>query len=164
MTETALGLSKLDLAALRQADRVSFHFNGSDPVTYVNCSKEVKSAGPFEERERVHRMTVKSQMRGPGCNHRARCSAMVYGINEEWKTLTTLLRAGDVLTVIWYADANRNGYLEHARITEGHHGAGEELHADTLSLQVQRGAKRLWFHVLTSICPHNSARMIQTAQ
>ena len=68
--------------------------------------------------------------------------------SEVWRTLASILRKGDRLTLQWVADNNTDNIRK------------ANLHSDHLQLSVQRGETRLTFNLITSVCPENSARMI----
>lgn len=72
--------------------------------------------------------------------------------NDVWRTIASLLRPGDDITVAFVGDAASNGYVKDAH-----------LHADVVRLHVTRkGAQRpLVFEVDTSICADNTARMVR---
>jgi hypothetical protein len=94
----------------------------------------------------------------------SKCFAMIHtpDFTEEWRTVAKLLRAGDVLELEFLADAWSNQYLKVATgQTEDSH-RYEALHVDNMRLRVYRHDKRaLTFQLAESICPDNSARMIQ---
>lgn len=141
-----VGISKLDLAAIRQADRISFHFH--EGVHSVVCTKKVESPGPYGDSERDYEFPVKGGF--PYSKTARACFAMIYTtrFNEEWQTIAGCLKVGDELRLHWRADSNQ--YLRDAG-----------LHFDELLLHVKRGSKVLVFSVATSICPDNTARMIR---
>lgn len=79
-----------------------------------------------------------------------------------WCTIAQLLKVGDVLGLRWVADAN--GYVRNAHYSgDSEMEAFDSLHMDSCYLTVKRGKSLLEFHVATSICPDNSARMIKVA-
>lgn len=165
-TETAVnGLTALDIKALRTADRVSFHHLHGDPHGSIVATKRVNNAGPFEDRERDHRMTCCVTFSGRFEDsrvdrHNCDCFAMVYAYSEVWQTIAAFLRTGDEILLEWYADGQCNGYCEKAIVQDGP-GAGMRLHADVLYLKVMRKGKRYSFYLDASICPNNTARMIR---
>lgn len=170
-TETHV-LTRDDLKALRQADTVSFHhYHGK---SCLSATKRVRKAGPFDDQERRYEVACASTFSGicdaPG---QMQCFAMEYSsaYSIEWRTIVGCLKVGDEVTLHWWADGYRSGYVERARVTEhssegGSPGLGMTLHADALYLKVRRqtrGGKtvRLGFLVTVSICPDNTARMIR---
>ena len=74
--------------------------------------------------------------------------------NDEWETIASLLRAGDVLSLHWQRGAWNTERMENAT---------PKFYGDKLALLVTRGEKVLTFHVDTSICEDNTARMIRRA-
>lgn len=164
MTETATvtGLNKVDIQALRQADRISFHrHNGESSVV---CTKEMRRAGPFEERERKHEIPCQDTIRaynGPDGDYQdaraAQCFEMIHSaqVSETWRTIAGLVRAGDEIELEWIAN-DANGYLKSAT------SEGRQLYHDKLYLHIRRGGRRaLSFYLDDSICPNNTARMIR---
>lgn len=150
-------LTKLDIRAMRDADSVSFHYHAGE--SHVSCSKRVKDAGPFDERERRYDIICTSDVTvyrddNREDRHAAACFAMIHSsqYSEEWQTLVSCLKPGDVLSMRWVA-ADNNGYLKSA--------AGEKLYHDRLYVKVKRDTRRLSFHVDDSVCPNNSARMVR---
>jgi hypothetical protein len=165
-TATApIPLTRLDLAALRDADTVSFHHNPADGGT-IRASKRVKNVGPFDERERRYEFAVGSSFSGRHSNlETCSCFSMEHGArySEEWRTVVTFLKAGDELTLHWSPDGGKTGYLERAVVAKEGPGHGMELHADLLYLKVRRKGKRFGFFLDASVCPDNTARMIRGA-
>lgn len=75
--------------------------------------------------------------------------------HTEWQTIAQLIRVGDKLTLRFQADYHTNSLCDAAG-----------LHADTLTLQVDRGewgqgGKRFHFYVEYRVTLDNSARMIR---
>lgn len=155
---TKAGISKMDLKALREADRVCFfHQEGKGLIRAV---KTVKDKGPYDDRERTYEISTESRVRvyksdlgSREMQDAARCFAMVYSWQpSEWATIASLLKEGDVLILEWVGTDN-NGYLDRQ---------GEKLHHDRLRLLVKREGKRdMLFHVDDSICADNTARMVR---
>jgi len=158
-TTVELGtLTKTDVAALKQADHVCFdrERNGDSGL---RCIKELKKAGPYEDRERTYEIACTSVLRGGEgtVSQAAQCFELEY----VWRSgesvigsIISLLRVGDVIQLEWLAD-NSNGYLREALTN------GRKLYRDELYLRIKRNGKYLRFHVATSICPDNTARMIR---
>jgi len=67
-------------------------------------------------------------------------------------TILSLLKPGDTIRLHWLVDAHTNDYARQ-------HG----LHGDALRLEIIRKDKVLTFHLTTSFCPNNSARMFKFA-
>ncbi len=163
-TETVVGLTSLDLKALRQADTVSFHHHNGQ--SSIRASKRIRNPGPFDAPEKDYEFNVYAEFYGKHVNgfsaETAACFAMEHGCNysEEWRTIVSFLKSGDVLSLVWSADAGSNNYLENSRVVEGH-GKGERLYADRLYLGIKRGDKQFKFFLQSQICPDNTARMIK---
>lgn len=163
-TLTDAGLTAMDLKAIKLADRISFH--SVDGKSWICCTKELRNVGPFDDRTRDYKIETTSTF-NKNKPENPRCFEMLYSgqWNEEWATIRAFLRKGDVLSLHWDQDGHRNGYTKRARITEhdehGSPGLGMELHVDTLYLKIKRAYKRYSFLLEVSICPDNSARMIQ---
>lgn len=177
-TTESYALTKCDLKALRQADRICFDHGAPNPgegvVRAVKCGK-----APFRQ-EATHSIPVRSSvfLHGADANaayvHRGdasdfcRCFVMVFSpcYDQEWQTVVSLLRAGDELSLRWIG-ADNNGYVGRARVTERDEschdaGLGERLYHDRLYLKVRRAGKEKYsFYLADSACPNNSARMIR---
>jgi hypothetical protein len=69
--------------------------------------------------------------------------------SDAWKTITTLARVGDELTVRW-TFGNDNDYLRDAG-----------LHHDSVALILAHGTRRIVLPLEDSITPDNSARMLR---
>lgn len=163
MIETTVrSLTRIDVQALRQCDRICFHHDHDG--SRIVAIKEIKKAGPFEDRERQHTISCHGQVRPYRASSvdGARCFSMLHSgrFNEEWMTIVGFVRAGDELRLDWSPDGMTNGYVEKSRVVEGC-GEGLQLHADVLYLKVIRGKKRFSFMVDVEICVDNSARMIK---
>jgi predicted amidohydrolase len=70
--------------------------------------------------------------------------------SQTWKTITSLLKVGDVLTIHFNGDRYANGYSHKTT-----------LHIDGLNLDVKRGKQSLSFMVAVGVTPANSARMVK---
>lgn len=155
-TTAAIGtLTKDDLKALRQADRLCFD-RDRDGTSGIRCIKLVRNAGPFGEKERTVDVLCEATMHGQGVAS-ASCFEMIYNYHGPeclWESIASILKVGDVLSLEWFAD-NNNGYIDRALTS------GEKIHRDELYIRIRRGEKKLRFHLATSICPNNTARMIR---
>lgn len=174
MTEAiATGLSKNDIKALKQADRVAlFHLRTTDfrkGEGLVRCIKDISNPGPFGPREKEHEVPVVSFISSVAEPATVKAFELIHvsQYNQEWQTIVGLLRAGDEIELHWSADNFANGYVEAADVVRdcgagGH--VGKQLHADALHLKVCRNGKQKYSFLLeVSICPNNTARMIQGA-
>lgn len=155
---TVGALTKQDITALRTADRVSFHHNAGKG-SVIRGTKEVKNAGPWEERERTYEIACEGSVRvykdGDVTARNAQCFAMNHSgqFSDTWQTVVSAMRPGDVVLLEWVGSDN-NGYLNGVQ--------GQPLYHDRLYLLIRREGKRpLKFHVEDSICPNNTARMIR---
>lgn len=158
------GLDALQLAALRKADRVAFFHrdkpDATNQTSYVEAIKEALKDDPFHREAYViipceFRLT--DYTRGekiPYGSDAFNAFEMVYSYNDAWKTTVSLLRVGDKLTLHWARGAWNTERMENAT---------PAFYGDTLHLIVTRGEKVLTFHVDTSICEDNSARMVRRA-
>ena len=167
-TATQVGLSKLDIKALKQADRVCFYHN-KDGGT-IRCIKEVKSDGPYDDRQREYSLSVESKVRaysllGEGqCRHvseHAKCFEMIYNYKSSVgviQMLTSVLREGDEIRLNWIADPCNTYMRESTKKLD------VIVHYDELRIVIKRGERFLGEMILaTSHCPDNTARMIQGA-
>jgi len=104
--------------------------------------------------------------------------ASVGGGGTTWATIASLLKVNDILWLEWRCDSHSNAYCRGAKADHtflGYEGKPlwredewRGLHGDSLELVIERPAKRaggrpkmLRFLLYVSICPDNSARMIQ---
>jgi hypothetical protein len=154
-------IDKTDLTALRKADSVCFDHNirttaGPERVSMIRAIKRAPydTTDPFAQ-DVTHAINVDSRAFSydhPSDSDNLTAFEMLHSaqVTETWQTIVGLLRVGDDLKLVWAA-GNSNGYLEESN-----------LHRDELRLEVTRNGKRLTFHVATSVCPNNSARMIKT--
>jgi hypothetical protein len=170
-------LDAIQVAALRKADRVAFfHRDKPDATGFTSYIEAIKSPSPTENDPFAKEayvfipceFRVTDYTRGekiPYGSDAFNAFEMVYSYNDEWKTTASLLRAGDKLCLHW----QRGGWN-----TEAMENATPKFYGDKLCLLVTRGdsaelgkygknAKVLTFHVDTSICEDNSARMIRRA-
>lgn len=181
-TATTLGvLTADDLAALKLADSVSFHHStpdnggpvirlhlvgGYSDVPRIFTAKEQRvfpMSGILGDRDRYREIAVESSAYGYGADGRSgfrsddrprlACFEMIHSaqVSDTWGTIVRLLKSGDRLTLSWIADNN----------TDNVRNSG--LHNDELRLFVCRAGqqKPYVFHVASSVCPDNSARMIK---
>lgn len=161
---TTVGLTKVDLKALRSADAICFdHYSEKgEPRRGIRAIKKVEN-DPWDT-ERTHFVPCRSHVAvydrdsfGASATDEAKCFQMINcaQYDDYWKTIVGLLREGDEVVLKW-TGANNNGYLTQAKA------GGDELYRDDLALFVRRnGSLKYSFQVSTSICPNNSARMIK---
>lgn len=155
-------LTGLDISKLRNADTLSFHRSPTESC--IDARKRRLSAFS-EQTVWEHSVPAHSTLKWsheddktPPLPEVAYCH--VYhtypnNIHSEWRTIASLLKVGDRLEMIWYRDANRNGYMKK-------HG----LHGDRLQLVVHRRKRDATFHhmlflIESQCCEDNTARMIR---
>lgn len=150
-------LTAADVAALRKADTISFHLYHDrigGLVSKIAATKERRrtEADPFAEDVTVN-VYVGHSVRDYGDRKATRYTAfdMIHHPQgcDWWRTIVSLLKTGDILTLVWIRDNNTQVVKE----------AG--LHYDSLQLRVDRGSKSMTFKVATSVCPDNTARMVR---
>jgi hypothetical protein len=166
----ATGIDALQLAALRKADKVCF-FHRSKPdatgeTSYIDCGKRHKPSpiDPFAPDEthviipvdfRLREYTRGDDKIPFDCETWNAFEWIGYAqSHEEWRTIVSLLRVGDKLTLFWQRGA---------WTTESMINASPAFYGDSLSLIVDRAKATLQFHIDMSVCENNSARMIRRA-
>lgn len=164
------GLDATQVHALRKASRVCFYHrpkpDASGETSYIAAIKEHKPnpLDPFAPRETCILIpcdwTLREYTRGEDAigyrSDQFNAFEWVYiaQYDEAWQTTASLLRTGDKLTLHWA----RGGFT-----TQAMENANPHFFGDALYLVVQRGEKRLTFHVANSVCENNTARMIRRA-
>ena len=166
-TETKTGLDAIQLAALRKANRVCFYHraapDASGFVSYIACVKTTDRTklNPFEGETTLCfpvdyrlREYTKGDDRIAYDSHTWNAFEMIHSAQstEEWRTIVSLLRVGDKLTLQW----ERGGWT-----TEAMQHASPAFYGDRLSLIVERAKATLHFHIHTQISENNSARMVR---
>lgn len=169
-----MGLTKLDLAALRKADSICFdHDRPRDRVNSqagrIRCIKRLTEKqqlqDPYGGDERTYTINVDSRISICGnydsaeekreLQEKLRAFEMIYAgdFYPKVQTIISNLRVNDVISLKWIMD-NNNDYVKNAG-----------LHKDDLVIEVNRDGKqkvkRLEFLVHSSVCEDNSARMIK---
>lgn len=166
---TTQTLTAEDLKALRRADSVSFHHRQDETylVASLRSLSEPRVYTAAEQRlfpntdlggDRTRRIDVSGRVQAYDRSTVRRAVdggsafAMVHSgqYNDVWRTITSLLKAGDDLHLDFTGDKFANQYSR----TAG-------LHLDVLSLVVRRGPTRLVFTLDVAACPDNTARMVQ---
>lgn len=152
-------IDKIKVAALRKADRVCFYHREGESYIRAIKEQEVTASDPFRPKEvdlHIDCGTVFTRYDGPSWPvpeftafhmiHVARHSA-------EWQTIAGLLKAGDRLKLHW-----RRGSLS-TDAMKGVRWAGDDL-----LLVVDRGEKRLTFHIGSHVTEANNRfRMVRAA-
>lgn len=170
------GLSKSDIAALKQGDSICLHHRKGN-VGQVRAIKRKKdgtlwTSNGDNEREIGCSSSIRSWSEREQLLDGKHCTAYHYinyaQYDEIWRTVVSLLRVGDELHIEWISSSN--SYLKWARI-DGSAGdgsdsardyAGLKLYHDRVYLRVRRGGESKYYFMLSdSICPNNSARTIQ---
>ena len=149
-------LTKIDVAAMKKADRIVFrHVRGESQIEAI---KEADERNPFEQ-NRIVACGAKfvdysdRKVFGPALDTFTAFEMKMHpSYDEEWRTIVSLLREGDELTLVWTRDAYKCQNLDAA-----------QLHGDSLSLLIKRGEKTMRFTLEWSVCPDNTARMIRSA-
>jgi hypothetical protein len=144
-------LTKIDIAAMRKADRIVFRAESLEerrPFTIeaIKEAPEATPSNPFPQEVR-HMIEVASMVKdysgGMWGSTRGIESysafEMVYSPqrDEEWMTITGLLKEGDKLTLIWTHN-NSTPALDELGVV-----------VDSLTLRIDRGDKRLSFNIET---------------
>ena len=159
-------LDKVQIAALRKADAISFHhYQGK---SYIAATKRVERtvAQPFADDVRIDipcgwRLTNydpnDSGLGGPAIEgDKFVAFDMIHTAQYEdgiWQTVASLLKPGDVLTLHW----TRNGGTTQA-LNDAH------MVGDRLRLVVERGDRKLRFQVGEYFGPaSNTSRMVRWA-
>lgn len=169
ITARTIGIDAIQLAALRKADSVCFfrrHVpDATGETSYIDCGKRNKPSpiDPFAPHETHIIIPCEYRLREYTSGHDDKIphnsndwnafeSISSAQYHDEWRTIASLLRVGDKLTLHWQRGAWNTQAMEHAT---------PRFYGDVLSLIVDRGDKRLAFHVRMSVCENNSARMIR---
>jgi hypothetical protein len=149
-------LTKMDVAALRQADRLCVHLDGD--VGQVRAIKECRAS-----EKRPFARDIEHSIEAPVSLHmdygqesgNVRCFAYV-SLYQSQKTPATsiinTLRAGDGIRFTFHADYHQTQALAERT----------GFHADTLMLKVFRGAElHAQFELANVTCEDNTARMVK---
>lgn len=161
-------VSKQDIRAMKQADRVCFdHRHADGGVGQIRCIKVIRNPGPFDDRDKTYTIPCESRvvaysLGDDGLEHvsdRVTCFEMFHSTGADyypWTAVCALVREGDTLRLKWVADSC-NGYMKEANKT-----SAQVIHHDTLTLQIVRDGSVIYSLPLASgHCPNNSARMIR---
>lgn len=168
---SASTITKMDIAALKKADRVSFDHTSGKGV--IRCTKRGKP--PYGDETSVEISAVSSSVyvygtddNTPSKTDTARCFTMIYASSPILQTIISLLKEGDRIMLDWRGSDN-NGYVKASRITNetesdsvGPWNIGEKIYHDKLYIVIiRKGKTKYTLYMDDSICPMNSARMIQ---
>lgn len=99
-------LTKNDIKCLKSADRICFDYTSSDPVSvaYTSQIRAIKKTGDEWDTEKTAYIQVESTFSfSPKDYEKLVCFYMLHSpqVNNEWKTIAKLLRAGDTIRLIW---------------------------------------------------------------
>lgn len=168
-----------DLAALRSADSITFHlfrdtfyirchvrgdWGGTPRIWTVKEQHLFPTTDSIMSGDRERRIDVAGTCTGYGYGEDGdRQGAWSYSnsttafvslssaqYDDEWNTIKGLLKVGDVLTLIFRADAHS---------APVHHAAG--FHGDVCQLAIVRGNRKMTFRLDTRTSLDNTARMIR---
>jgi len=146
----AVPLSVLDLRALRGADTVHFYHESKSCITTVQQVKNRRDVEPVDE---FHYVSVNSKIQTDLANDQFDSGFhMILNAqsHEVWQTVCQLLRRGDLLELVFAADAGTNSNL-----------MNRDLHGDHLHLVVRRGQRKMVFLLAERVCPNDTTRMMQ---
>lgn len=167
------GLTKLQIKQLRHADTICVDFSTLRNLSQVRAIKKAKnSPSGFEQTEYIDiRVEVDIYQ---GYRHfdpvrekqTVKCFGYLSSIPyfEEVQTFLACLKEGDELIACFVATepdtSNPQSYQGHMT-THLRGYEGELLNHDRFYFRIKRGEKHLKFFLEDSICPNNTARMIQ---
>lgn len=151
-------LDKIQIAALRKANIVSFH-RLKDGTSHICATKRnaPTAQDPFAQDIDI-RIPCDSTLDDYDSPHidgapwAAFDMLYVSSYADEWTTVAGLLREGDSVTLEWRRGNRSTTTLKDLGIV-----------ADTLMFVVKRGDKRLTFHIGDYTGPDHTARMIRRA-
>uniref|UniRef100_A0A6M3L1A0 Uncharacterized protein n=1 Tax=viral metagenome TaxID=1070528 RepID=A0A6M3L1A0_9ZZZZ len=174
-------LTKDDVTAMRQSTGFVIHGNGD--LAEVRCLKRIPGthAGPFASREaelehEIPDVPCRISMSNGTAYHQQKgtkaTTSRTYADYGAWPLLARAARAGDALEIHFSENGNQYVHgVDHGKTPQDSIGEGFQffdLHHDecqaTLKRTDKRGVTRAVVDRLvldTSICPNNSARMIQ---
>ena len=170
MIDATKGITAIELAALRQADIVSFHLRAGDCYLITSKNAEPTPADPFAPPRRSVTIVAEAQVtdytpldwrrnyftdaeyesqRLPAATQ---CFAMIDSAQytPEWRTLVSLLKVGDAIRLVWICNAWRT-FANEARGTV----------EDRMDVEVRRSGKLLTFRLLDYVGAGNSGRMVK---
>lgn len=146
MTDYSTPLSKEAVRYLRQARSVVFRSRDVGDKYETHTIELELESDPKVETSLLVAGNIRSQDA-----HRSAFD-MIHGSQycPLWCSFARLVRAGDTLTLLWQANCD-NQYTKDAG-----------LHSDRLHVAIDRNGKRWGEFVLSvSVCPDNTARMVQ---
>jgi hypothetical protein len=165
-------LTAEDIRALRNADAVAFdlYWHNGQRRSQIRAIKERKhTKDGFDETVYIPASAVVEDYVREDWDpeRRYKCYKLLHHpqYNEYWKTVVSLLHAGDSLRVCWVRSTG-NGYLESSLTTTDSGSAlRDRLYQFTLAVEIHRAMKRgekvMSFMLRHSTCPDNSAAMVR---
>jgi hypothetical protein len=159
-------LTKEDIKALRTCDRVVVKIDGE--ITTVRCIKEVKAIDGFTSADPYTTLQAEYEISAQGhlsTRYRTASCFLSFTTSGAWGLLVKSLRVGD--RIVFEARENGNGYIN--GVLSGKTSDIDNnidftsLHYDEMCLTIYRKGKVFADKVVFehSICPSNSARMLQ---
>jgi len=170
-------LEKNHLQALKKASWAVFeHYmdNHGEERIDIRCGNDSNYDKPWEnwqveipvESSKYSLLSYDTDFTFPyGYTPRSACAHIrLYwdSIGEKDPILTVIrsLRPGDKLHFFWQFSAG-NGYLKNARSTVDGVCYESRLYSESLTLIVERGSKKLAYHIQSQVGPQNSASLIR---
>lgn len=147
----AIPLTKGDVLALRGADTICFDHNKG--VSYIRAILRESDTVPFEQTRKVYcDMILTDYAARKIAKDTMACYVYMSSsqYDHELQTILGLLKVGDCLTLHWQRGALNSEVVKSV-----------DFVGDKLSLIIQRGEKRLTFHIDQQLGPDNTARMIK---
>ena len=159
-------LTKEDVRALRTCDRVVVKIDGE--IATVRCIKEVKAADGFTSADPYTTLQAEYEISTQGHlskRYRTASCFLSFTTFGAWGLLVKSLRTGD--RIVFEARENGNGYIN--GVSSGKTSDIDNnidftsLHYDEMCMTIYRKGKVFADKVVFehSICPSNSARMLQ---
>ena len=152
-------LTKVDIAALKKADHISFHHFGGKSYIRATKERDRSERDPFAEDSHVDVICTWALSNYDGWPdgdqqwlkaNEFKSFHMIHTPSTLcWQTIAGSLRVGDVLKLCWVRGNS----------TEAIHSVN--FSTDQLRLEVQRGDKKLAFLLAQQTGPDNTARMVQ---
>jgi hypothetical protein len=158
MQATETILTAADVRNLRKSDRwVSLHarwIDGECVESHI-VGKSTDVAGEDYTTADVHVPSTFSYGGGivrANADVRAYIGVMCPRFQEHWATFLSYVRAGDRVVLLWNANGHRNELTRNAGLC-----------VDGLDIRVERGNRRMTFHIESRVSTYNSARAFSIA-
>lgn len=152
-------VTKTDLNAIKQGDRIAVHINSLHPAGLVRVIKENRPTDKQPFAQDVEHIVPASAVQTNHAHEQGqaiKCFELLYlwGSDSIAKSVFGMLKPGDRIRFEFRPDYYANGYAKKAGI-----------HVDALHLRVMRGEgqkqKAFTFLLDVSACEDNSARMVE---